>query len=131
MKKKLFFLTVVISLLFSNVFSQTVYITKTGAKYHTSTCRYLSKSSYAINLSDAISKGYDACKVCKPSSIETTTHLSNQTLKKTQEEEVRIDNNSANKVIQSAQCAATTKKGNRCKRSTKSPNGYCWQHGGN
>lgn len=28
------------------------------------------------------------------------------------------------------QCKATTKKGTRCKRLTKSKNGLCWQHGG-
>jgi endonuclease G len=30
----------------------------------------------------------------------------------------------------SAQCAGITKKGNQCKRKTKSSNGFCWQHGG-
>lgn len=29
----------------------------------------------------------------------------------------------------SGQCMAITKKGTRCKRTTRS-NGYCWQHGG-
>ena len=29
------------------------------------------------------------------------------------------------------QCQATTKKGTRCKRMTKSSNGFCWQHSGN
>jgi hypothetical protein len=28
------------------------------------------------------------------------------------------------------QCSAITKKGTRCTRMTKSPNGKCWQHGG-
>jgi endonuclease G len=32
--------------------------------------------------------------------------------------------------IVSAQCAGVTKKGNQCKRMTKSSNGFCWQHGG-
>jgi len=31
----------------------------------------------------------------------------------------------------SAQCGGTTQKGARCKRMTKSPNGLCYQHGGN
>jgi hypothetical protein len=29
------------------------------------------------------------------------------------------------------QCKGTTKQGNRCKRMTENPNGYCYQHGGN
>ena len=31
----------------------------------------------------------------------------------------------------SVQCSGTTKAGNRCKRMTSSPNGRCYQHGGN
>lgn len=30
----------------------------------------------------------------------------------------------------STQCAATTKKGARCKRTAKAGSSYCWQHGG-
>jgi hypothetical protein len=45
---------------------QTVYITKTGKKYHTATCRYLSKSKIPISLRDAKANGYTACSVCKP-----------------------------------------------------------------
>lgn len=37
----------------------------------------------------------------------------------------------ANGDTPSVQCAATTKKGERCKRYTHSPNGKCSQHGGN
>lgn len=33
--------------------------------------------------------------------------------------------------VSSVQCSATTKKGERCKRHTLSPNGKCSQHGGN
>jgi len=45
---------------------QTVYITKTGKKYHTASCRYLSKSKITISLKDAKSNGYTPCSVCKP-----------------------------------------------------------------
>ena len=119
MKKKLLFLTLIFSLLFSNVFSQTVYITKTGKKFHIESCRFLSRSSFAIKLSDAIARGYDACSVCSPSSRVTTTPSTNQTPTQTQKKE-----------SQSVQCSATTKAGSQCKRLTKSPNGKCWQHGG-
>jgi competence protein ComEC len=44
----------------------TVYITKTGEKYHRSGCRYLKKSKIAIKLSKAKKRGYKPCKVCKP-----------------------------------------------------------------
>lgn len=44
----------------------TVYITKTGAKYHRDGCRYLAKSKIAISLKDAIAEGYTPCSICKP-----------------------------------------------------------------
>jgi competence protein ComEC len=45
---------------------QTVYITKTGKKYHTATCRYLSRSKIPVSLKDAKANGYSACSVCRP-----------------------------------------------------------------
>jgi len=44
--------------------SQTVYITKTGEKYHQDGCSSLSKSKIAISLSDAEAKGYEPCSKC-------------------------------------------------------------------
>jgi hypothetical protein len=46
--------------------SDTVYITKTGAKYHRSGCRSLRKSSIPISRAAAIRRGYAACKICSP-----------------------------------------------------------------
>jgi|GEM_PF-4994606 len=43
----------------------TVYITKTGEKYHVDNCRYLSKSKYPITLGDAVGT-YGPCSVCDP-----------------------------------------------------------------
>ena len=48
-----------------NSTSSTVYITKTGKKYHRSSCRTL-KSRIKTTLKQAKSDGYTACKVCKP-----------------------------------------------------------------
>lgn len=44
----------------------TVYITKTGTKYHRAGCSYLAKSSIPISRKDAEARGYAPCKVCKP-----------------------------------------------------------------
>ncbi|HEY4313204.1 MAG TPA: thermonuclease family protein [Pirellulales bacterium] len=49
---------------------QTVYVTKTGTKYHAPGCRHLSKSSIPIKLSDASAK-YSPCSVCHPSVVKT------------------------------------------------------------
>ena len=46
--------------------SYTVYITRTGHKYHRSGCRYLRRSKFAISLSNAIKEGYTPCSVCCP-----------------------------------------------------------------
>lgn len=45
--------------------SETVYITKTGEKYHRSGCQYLSQSKIPISLSKA-KKDYDTCSKCDP-----------------------------------------------------------------
>jgi len=43
----------------------TVYVTKTGAKYHRDGCRYLSKSKIPMSLS-AAKRSYGPCSVCGP-----------------------------------------------------------------
>jgi hypothetical protein len=43
-----------------------VYITKSGDKYHKSSCSYLRNSKIEISLKDAIDQGYTACSRCKP-----------------------------------------------------------------
>ncbi len=45
---------------------QTVYITRTGRKYHRDGCRYLSHSRIPISLKDAQANGYTPCSVCNP-----------------------------------------------------------------
>ena len=44
---------------------QVVYITKTGKKYHKSSCHHLKKSKIEIKKSKAKELGYTACAVCK------------------------------------------------------------------
>jgi len=56
----------------SEVVAKTVYITKTGKKYHTKSCRY-GKTGLATTLANAKKKGLTACLVCKPSTTESKT----------------------------------------------------------
>lgn len=44
----------------------TVYITRTGSKYHANGCRYLSRSKIPISKSSARARGYTPCSVCHP-----------------------------------------------------------------
>lgn len=43
-----------------------VYKTKSGTKYHRSTCRHLNKSKISISKEKAIRQGYTACSKCNP-----------------------------------------------------------------
>lgn len=45
--------------------TQTVYITRTGSKYHRSSCRYLKYSKIPISLEKA-KQNYGPCSVCRP-----------------------------------------------------------------
>jgi micrococcal nuclease len=44
----------------------TVFVTKTGKKYYRKDCRYLRYSRRPISLREAVSEGYEPCKVCQP-----------------------------------------------------------------
>lgn len=96
--------------------SQTVYITRTGEKYHDDGCRYLSQSKIKNTLPDVLKAGYTACSVCKPAK-ETTTR----------QQVISAPTPPANK-SKSAQCTARTKSNTRCSRMTANSGGKCWQH---
>ncbi|MBU0487641.1 MAG: hypothetical protein KKD31_06790 [Bacteroidetes bacterium] len=116
----LLLIVLMLSIVSGSVFSQTVYTTKTGTKYHKGNCRYLSKGAYEISLPDAISQGYTPCSVCKPNSQANSTTVSPSPKTYTP----------SGNSLQSVRCSATTKAGSQCSRMTKSPNRKCWQHGG-
>lgn len=44
----------------------TVYITRTGTKYHRNRCQYLSNSKIPVDLNKLNLKIYTPCSVCKP-----------------------------------------------------------------
>lgn len=46
--------------------NETVYITRTGKKFHRDGCRSLSQSRIPVKRSEARDRGYGACKVCRP-----------------------------------------------------------------
>jgi hypothetical protein len=71
--KKLLFVACAIILFSSLILAQTVYITKTGKKYHRETCGYLSQSCIAISLKDAVARGYTPCSRCKPPILNEST----------------------------------------------------------
>jgi hypothetical protein len=48
----------------------TVYVTKTGHKYHRAGCQYLKSSAIKMSRSEAIKGGYAPCKKCGGSTCE-------------------------------------------------------------
>lgn len=51
--------------------NDTVYVTKTGEKYHTADCSHLQKSKIPIIMADAVAEGYDDCSHCDPPEYRT------------------------------------------------------------
>ena len=45
--------------------SRTVFVTRTGEKYHSSSCIHLSSSKIPISIEEAVGS-YSACTVCRP-----------------------------------------------------------------
>ncbi len=108
----------------SSILAQTVYTTKTGEKYHKSNCRYLKYSKKVIKLDKAKELGYQACKVCKPTSGKTNEE-SNSLIS---EKEKQNKSTTTTKKTTATQCTGKTKSGKRCKRKTKNASGRCYQH---
>ncbi|WPR76017.1 hypothetical protein [Algoriphagus sp. NG3] len=121
------FLFTAVFLLAAQLQAQTVYITKTGARFHKESCRY-AKTGWASDLTAAKKKGLTACLVCKPSSTEMgeakPIPLSSGSKK--------VEPSKETKPAQatSSQCRATTKAGARCSRKSAAGSNYCWQHEG-
>jgi len=83
-------------------YSQTVYASPKGEKYHTADCK-LSGDADSMTLAAAKKAGKGACGVCKPDE-----HFKDKTM----------------------QCKGKTADGTRCKRMTTSKEGKCFQHAG-
>jgi hypothetical protein len=81
-------------------FSQTVYTSAKGEKYHTADCR-LSGEAAPVKLDDAKKAGKGACDICKPNELG----------------KAKLN-----------QCSGKTQEGTRCKRMTANKNKKCYQH---
>lgn len=119
-------LLLVLSFSFSiNVSSQTVYVTKTGEKYHKSTCKYLKYSKKEITLKKAKELGYISCKVCKPPKAVDEKSTTKKKISLSSKPKTTAP--TLTKTI-ATQCVGRTKSGSRCKRKTKNADGRCYQH---
>ncbi|HEY5745781.1 MAG TPA: DUF5763 domain-containing protein [Chryseolinea sp.] len=100
--------------------AQSVFITRTGVKYHEGSCEHLHSSKIPITLSEALKRGYTFCNICRPNAqVSPAADIPENAKTKT--------DSTANEEQVSAPCSAMTKAGTRCKRAATS-NGRCWQH---
>jgi len=106
--------------------AQTVYITKTGEKYHKESCQYLKYSKIEIDLAKAVELGKTPCSVCKPPRLSPgQAPISSSGASSLGSAPAPSQGKST-----SRQCSATTQAGKRCLRMTTNTNGRCWQHQG-
>jgi hypothetical protein len=105
-----------------------VFVTKMGAKYHKSSCRY-AQMGWASSLSDAKDRGLTACLVCKPGGRSATTSTKTS-FSATNSLTTTPSTGKPASSTSSSQCRATTKAGSRCSRKASSGSGNCMQHAG-
>jgi hypothetical protein len=103
--------------------AQTVYVTKTGEKYHQAGCRSLARSSIPMAL-DQAARRYGPCSICRPPVLSATTTSESAAVA------AASPRAPASSQATRQQCAATTKKGTRCLRLANAGSSYCWQHVG-
>ena len=113
MKKLAFILLFLIT---SFGYTQDVYKTPSGKKYHLASCRMVENvSSKLLSKSDINHYSLTACKICKPPAINS---LSNSL----------SGINKAQGTSGTTRCLGRTKRRTRCKHMTRIANGYCYQH---
>ena len=118
----LFLVAVVVASAFAQG-PQTVYVTKTGTKYHRAGCTSLRSSSIPMLLAEAATK-YQPCKICKPP-VPTADHQVAMPLAPKPPPAA-----GSAQAVEAGRCQAVTKKGTQCSRRAKPGSKYCWQHGG-
>lgn len=93
--------------------AQSFYKTPYGEKYHLASCDMVENTSTKITLAEAQKMGLAPCKICKP--------LAHDGKQKKGNKEKGIS-----KI--KYRCLGKTKKGTRCKHTTRIANSYCFQH---
>jgi micrococcal nuclease len=96
----------------------TVYVTKTGEKYHRAGCRSLARSQVPMSLGEAAAR-YGACGICKPPTLDSTPSTAPSAVGAPSR---------PSPTASSGRCQAVTKKGTQCSRNAQPGRNYCWQH---
>jgi len=96
--------------------SQTCYVTKSGTKYHKSSCSYLQHSKIAYDLTKAKHAGFTPCSRCKPTKESLRNASSSMAI------------TPVTRTTTTVQCMGKTQAGVRCRNKTKNANGLCYVH---
>lgn len=107
-------ITFLLFTIFINGYSQAVYKTPTGKKYHLASCRMVNNVSTELTIAEAHKLGLGPCGICHP----PTSTISN----------FKTANKAKGQINGTVQCKGITKNGTRCKHRTSIANGYCFQH---
>lgn len=87
MKIKVFLGLILLILYTTSCTGQTVYVTKTGKKYHKRNCRFLKYSKKETTIKNAKELGFLACKICKPTIKNTSSKSSTPRLSSNKKKE--------------------------------------------
>jgi len=99
--------------------NETVYATKTGAKYHRAGCRFLARSQIPLSLREAAER-YGPCSVCNPPVLRAATPEAPAV--------TSAPPDPLRPAATAGRCQAITKKGTQCSRRAQTGRNYCWQH---
>jgi hypothetical protein len=110
----------------SSADNETVYVTRTGEKYHRGSCRHLSKSKSPLPLKEAAAR-YSPCSVCKPPVLSARPSGA-PSVAEPSTAKVPPPAPARPAPVTVSRCQATTKKGSQCSRSAQAGSSYCWQH---
>lgn len=131
-------------------FSQTVYVTSYGDKYHKYDCQYLYNSRIATSSPQARYAGYSPCSVCKPDYVGATVlqgpqydplEIARQRAAMERENgnystnqytnSIRREPKESRPVVEKTLCNFENKNGNGCLLRAVYDNGRCQYHRGN
>jgi hypothetical protein len=110
-----------------NVFTQTVYKSKSESKYHLLSCRYLEQNHDSLDLSLAIKNGFSPCGVCNPPTKIGQVIKSNAGSMSIGKTDMKPQMNSTTTVT-GKQCAFVAKDGTRCTGEVEAGSKYCLEH---
>lgn len=97
-------------------FTQNVYKTPSGQKYHLASCHMVKNVSQKLNSDSEIrAYGLTPCKICKPPAQSALTFTGTTT-------------NKAVGTSATVRCKGKTQRGTQCQHMTRLANGYCFQH---